>query len=538
MGRDDRILSQGLARSACPRDAARRRGVRVAPRHLRGRGVPPTPAVRRLEHRPGDPRPGRSGAARSRAARPTERPNAITCSSTFASSVLGWIGAGGKATEKRIPPMVFAWPHGARSRRSSKVSSTATAASRTPVPRSGRPPTGWSRICSCCSPVSAVARHVAGATAAMRRSARCTAPTQRAQAADRACRCPTSSSSRARARRAGSADREPRSRVQATRRISTTSSADAAGRGPVATLRRLRDAYASRAAASRARPPRSAGRRRSACGTWSSRCATPGSSRRSSTSRCGRAGGTSRTSSPARGGVFVSNTAGFVDAGWDGHLTLELSNVATLPIALYPGMKIGQISFLRMTTAGRAPVRQRRDGLEVPGSARAHAVALLPQLPRFRWRATPEPAALRVGGHRPAHGRVPRRRVGRARARRPPPLRAAHARGRAGGPELDARSCASARATAPRSPASTSTTVAAFTDADVDRLRRWTRRSSGTGARSRSTVNNARARARGAGGVRQPSTRTCGGSSTARRSSATSDELGELPSIDRRVRPR
>jgi dCTP deaminase len=55
------------------------------------------------------------------------------------------------------------------------------------------------------------------------------------------------------------------------------------------------------------------------------------------------------------GGVFVSNTAGFVDAGWDGHLTLELSNVANLPIAIYPGMKIGQISFLRMTTAAETP---------------------------------------------------------------------------------------------------------------------------------------------------------------------------------------
>jgi deoxycytidine triphosphate deaminase len=55
------------------------------------------------------------------------------------------------------------------------------------------------------------------------------------------------------------------------------------------------------------------------------------------------------------GGVFASNTAGFVDAGWDGHLTLELSNVANLPIAIYPGMKIGQISFLRMTTAADEP---------------------------------------------------------------------------------------------------------------------------------------------------------------------------------------
>ena len=56
-----------------------------------------------------------------------------------------------------------------------------------------------------------------------------------------------------------------------------------------------------------------------------------------------------------RGGVFVSNTAGFVDAGWDGHLTLELSNVANLPIAIYPGMKIGQISFLQMSSAADNP---------------------------------------------------------------------------------------------------------------------------------------------------------------------------------------
>ena len=66
--------------------------------------------------------------------------------------------------------------------------------------------------------------------------------------------------------------------------------------------------------------------------------------------RAGRA--PRRPRRPARGqvelgrlGLLIHSTAGFVDAGWDGHLTLELSNVATLPIALYPGMKIGQISF-------------------------------------------------------------------------------------------------------------------------------------------------------------------------------------------------
>jgi dCTP deaminase len=60
-------------------------------------------------------------------------------------------------------------------------------------------------------------------------------------------------------------------------------------------------------------------------------------------------------SSLGRLGLLIHSTAGFVDAGWDGHLTLELSNVANLPIAIYPGMKIGQISFLRMTSAASFP---------------------------------------------------------------------------------------------------------------------------------------------------------------------------------------
>jgi hypothetical protein len=67
------------------------------------------------------------------------------------------------------------------------------------------------------------------------------------------------------------------------------------------------------------------------------------------------------------GGIFVSNTAGFVDAGWDGHLTLELSNVATLPIAIYPGMKIGQISFLQMTTPARNPYGSEATGSKYQG---------------------------------------------------------------------------------------------------------------------------------------------------------------------------
>ena len=60
-------------------------------------------------------------------------------------------------------------------------------------------------------------------------------------------------------------------------------------------------------------------------------------------------------SSLGRLGLLIHSTAGFVDAGWDGQLTLELSNVASLPITLYPGMKIGQISFMRMTTPADTP---------------------------------------------------------------------------------------------------------------------------------------------------------------------------------------
>ena len=72
-------------------------------------------------------------------------------------------------------------------------------------------------------------------------------------------------------------------------------------------------------------------------------------------------------SSLGRLGLLIHSTAGFVDAGWNGHLTLELSNVANLPITLYPGMKIGQISFLRMTTAADAPYGSKGMGSKYQG---------------------------------------------------------------------------------------------------------------------------------------------------------------------------
>jgi dCTP deaminase len=60
-------------------------------------------------------------------------------------------------------------------------------------------------------------------------------------------------------------------------------------------------------------------------------------------------------SSLGRLGLLIHSTAGFIDPGWDGHVTLELSNVANLPITIYPGMKIGQISFMQMTEPAETP---------------------------------------------------------------------------------------------------------------------------------------------------------------------------------------
>lgn len=60
-------------------------------------------------------------------------------------------------------------------------------------------------------------------------------------------------------------------------------------------------------------------------------------------------------SSLGRIGLLIHSTAGYVDPGWKGHLTLELSNVANLPVTLYYGMKIGQLSYLRLTEPAEFP---------------------------------------------------------------------------------------------------------------------------------------------------------------------------------------
>ena len=60
-------------------------------------------------------------------------------------------------------------------------------------------------------------------------------------------------------------------------------------------------------------------------------------------------------SSLGRLGLLTHSTAGFVDPGFEGHVTLELSNVASLPIKLWPGMKIGQLCFFQLSSASESP---------------------------------------------------------------------------------------------------------------------------------------------------------------------------------------
>ena len=80
-------------------------------------------------------------------------------------------------------------------------------------------------------------------------------------------------------------------------------------------------------------------------------------------------------SSLGRLGLLIHSTAGYVDPGWDGYLTLELSNVANLPITIYPGMKIGQISFFRLSTPADVPygskgTRSKYQGQRGPTASR------------------------------------------------------------------------------------------------------------------------------------------------------------------------
>ena len=98
-------------------------------------------------------------------------------------------------------------------------------------------------------------------------------------------------------------------------------------------------------------------------------------------------------SSLGRLGLLTHSTAGFIDPGFSGHVTLELSNVATLPILLWPGHEDRPDVLLPAVVGVGAPLRVLGVRLAVPGAARPDRLAVLPELPPHgrlrRWRGSP-----------------------------------------------------------------------------------------------------------------------------------------------------
>jgi dCTP deaminase len=101
-------------------------------------------------------------------------------------------------------------------------------------------------------------------------------------------------------------------------------------------------------------------------------------------------------SSLGRLGLLTHSTAGFVDPGFSGHVTLELSNVATLPIKLWPGMKIGQLCFIRLTSPAEKPYgsteySSRYQGQRGPTASRSHLNFHLTPIPADDGRLKDDP---------------------------------------------------------------------------------------------------------------------------------------------------
>ena len=91
-------------------------------------------------------------------------------------------------------------------------------------------------------------------------------------------------------------------------------------------------------------------------------------------------------SSLGRLGLLTHSTAGFIDPGFDGHVTLELSNVANLPIKLWPGMKIGQLCFFGLSSPAEHPYGSQRyasryQGQRGPTASRSHRNFHLTDIP-------------------------------------------------------------------------------------------------------------------------------------------------------------
>ncbi|MEZ4087011.1 MAG: dCTP deaminase [Candidatus Gracilibacteria bacterium] len=85
-------------------------------------------------------------------------------------------------------------------------------------------------------------------------------------------------------------------------------------------------------------------------------------------------------SSLGRLGIIVHSTAGFIDAGFEGTITLEITNINRMPVALYPGMRVCQLAFETMSSPAEVPYNmkksQKYQGQQYPEESR---IALDPQ---------------------------------------------------------------------------------------------------------------------------------------------------------------
>lgn len=109
-------------------------------------------------------------------------------------------------------------------------------------------------------------------------------------------------------------------------------------------------------------------------------------------------------SSLGRLGLLTHTTAGFIDPGFTGHVTLELSNTATMPILLWPGMKVGQLCFFRLSSPALAPYGQGASGSRYQGQRGPTASRSYQGFHRIRVPEALGPDAPAASGATPAPG--------------------------------------------------------------------------------------------------------------------------------------
>jgi dCTP deaminase len=291
---------------------------------------------------------------------------AVTCCSSLLSDVLGWLGTGGKAPTKRVPPIVFGWSdHLLRSFLDGLVDGDGSI--------SGGRTSVWTTSEGLVSDLLLMFARL-GRRAACCRKETANLPLWQVYAPDGEHKLlttvPLPDVLLRQARSEAGLTQVDAARLAGYRHASDLNNIERrCGRDAVrgATVRRLRDVYVTNGAA--AASVAKLDRLLDGGLAWDRVVEVVDTGRVEPVYDIEvRPGGRKIENFLAgSGGVFVSNTAGFIDAGFDGHITLELSNVANLPITLYPGMKIGQVSFLRMTTPADVPYGKGKLGSKYQG---------------------------------------------------------------------------------------------------------------------------------------------------------------------------